>query len=99
MSASGKNSQKEAALNLIEQWRKSGKSVQSFCRENNFSHHTFRYWLKRTTKPVHDTPAGFIPVKIKSQEKIIELRYPNQVVIRLSSDTDISLFRKLIQLF
>ena len=103
---SGKSSQKETALSLIKQWSKSGKSVQGFCKENNFSHHTFRYWLKRTEKNklspfVSD---NFIPVEIKNTqlnpvEKIIELHYPNGVRIRLSSGTELSLLRMLIQLY
>jgi hypothetical protein len=31
----------------IEQWQTSGKSITSWCKDNNISYNTFLYWRKR----------------------------------------------------
>jgi hypothetical protein len=49
---------------LIMRWEQSGKNILSFCREENISHHSFRYWQKKLHPPA-DRVSGFIRLKKK----------------------------------
>lgn len=40
------SSQREQMFSFIEQWKASGQSQQTFCRERGVTYHSFHYWYK-----------------------------------------------------
>lgn len=48
-------------LELIERWKASGKSIMSFCKEENVSYFTFLYWRDKLVKK--NNRSGFVKIK------------------------------------
>ena len=46
---------------MIDRWKASGKSIKSFCREENVSYYTFLYWRNKLVKKRNRS--GFIKIQ------------------------------------
>jgi transposase-like protein len=56
---------------LIEQWKQSGKSKSSFCKERSLSYHSFNDWIRRRNRKKEKATPSFVPLKIKTPENSI----------------------------
>ena len=95
---------------LITPWQESGKCLTRFCREENISVFSFRYWLKKWgIKPKQhrgeEYNGFFIPLIIKPGNKLpesssekIEIFYPNGIELRVPVRTDPEFIKSLIDL-
>lgn len=82
--------------NLIEQQSHSNLSVEKWCKQNQISSHTFRYWKdKLLSKPLQKN--SFTELNIKRPD-IISLR-ARGIHIRMGNDCDPHLFKQLFALF
>ena len=66
---------KEEKARLLEDWKKSGKSISAFARENGLARWTFTKWLKaeRGTEPCFaEVPNGAIKATTQAPEILIE---------------------------
>jgi hypothetical protein len=109
MKTKGKPSRKDETYSLIPVWKESRQSVRQFCKGQDISEHTFRYWYKkyRTTtesdrKLIDD--GCFVPVQIMGdnnsrEEDKIEIEYPNGVGIKLPVKTNLRIIKTLIKLY
>lgn len=83
---------------IIEKWEDSGLTKKEFCKQQGMAPSVFYYWYNKYK--TQDTPAGFVPIKIKNTTKAdqLEIHYPNGVKLKLSSDISPSLLRQYIYL-
>lgn len=88
----------ETMLALVEQWKQSGKSQQTFCAQHNLKVSTFGYWVARK-KRSQTQPGGFglIDVTGTSSDDQVGITYPNGVKLTVSA-RDLELISRLIQL-
>ena len=97
MNKQTRQAHQEEMFSFIEQWKESKKDQLSFCREKEVSYTTFHYWLKKYRRLQLD-PQGFIPIEISSgNHQLIEVRYPNGVIIQLPS-VDLKVLKQLVHL-
>ena len=84
-------------FSFIEQWKASNKDQFNFCREKEISYSTFHYWLKKYRR-LQMEPQGFIPMEFSgNRHPLIEVRYPNGVIIQLPS-VDLKVLKQLVHL-
>lgn len=85
-------------FSMIDRWKSSGKSIQSFCKSENISYHMFLYWKKQYSK--QHTSKGFI--KIKPVDKLIakdstcEIIFTNGNRLNFNSHPEVSYLKELM---
>lgn len=84
-------------FNLIRLWEESDENRETFCKANNLTISTFSYWRTKYRKSQADTLDGFIELK-PSSGSVVEIVYPNGVIIRLPHTTTLSEMKALIRL-
>jgi len=90
----------EVMFSLVQQWKASGQTKQTFCSEHAINHHTLSYWVtKYNQSQVAETPAGFTAIDpgVALQGELLTLTYPNGVQIHLSG-VHLPLISQLIRL-
>jgi len=58
-------------LEMIGRWKVSGKSINSFCKEENIPYFTFLYWRDKLVKKKNRS--GFIKIKSRVSPKIKDI--------------------------
>ena len=60
------NIRKEAWLDHVNSWKKSGLSISKYCKENGLKSSTFHYWIRKTGKkaPQHSEAGNFVKLEI-----------------------------------
>jgi hypothetical protein len=71
---------------LIDAWKRSGQTINAFCRDRNMTRSNFDRWRRiLTTKPTQSKPspsASFVPLRVVA-EPMAEIVLPSGVVLRL----------------
>ena len=100
-----KSNRRQIVEQLLQPWKDSGLSANKFCNLNNISVHTFKYWqYKIQEENRRKQISDFIPIRINnkvetfSEEKKVEIFYPNGVKITVPFGKSISLIRSLIKI-
>jgi len=89
---------KEAEMfNLIRQWEESDENREAFCKANNLTISTFSYWRTKYRKSQAGTLDGFIELK-PSSGSVLEIVYPNGVMLRMPPTTTLSELKVLIRM-
>lgn len=107
--------QKESRFKeLVAQQKQSGLTIIEFCSHHGIAPATFHYWKKKfSTKsgrrdfiPLvvksseEDIPKGSACSEISSgKEALLEVVYPNGIILRLKQDIDLAQLRTLIHLY
>lgn len=81
----------------VEKYKKSGSSINGFCRDNHISPSTFIYWKKKYAPLAVETlsrPLVKVPNPMKNGEKM-KLSY-NQVVVEFPAELSVSKIAHLI---
>jgi hypothetical protein len=86
---------------MVELWQGSGLSKKAFCERQGMEKSVFIYWWKKYRES--NEPGGFIPLTVGSsnspaQNHLMEIQYPNGVVLKLPVHTPASLVRQYIGL-
>jgi len=92
---------KEEALAMVSRQKESGLSVTRFAGENGISASYLWYWKRKVSATEGVSSSKFSPVVFNKTAKaadILEVRYPNGVVVRLSSNNIASL-KTLINIY
>jgi hypothetical protein len=55
-------------LEMIDRWKASGKSISSFCKEENIPYFTFLYWRDKLFKK--NNRSGFVKIKPSVSHKL-----------------------------
>lgn len=88
---------KEDMFPVIEAWQHSGLSKKSFCKQQGIIKSVFFYWYKKYRE--EKEPGGFIPITVRASESaIVEIQYPNGVILKLPAGTPASLVRQYLVL-
>jgi len=95
----------------IEMWQESGLSQYAWCKQNDLSRNTFKYWLnkyrsdKKQASPV--APKAFLPVEFSTSSpkdlpvsitKDITIAYPTGTKVICPANIEINQLRALIKL-
>lgn len=89
----------EEMFPLVESWHGSRLSKKAFCEERGILKSVFFYWCKRYRE--ENEHGGFVPLTLGvshgfAQGQTIEIQYPNGVVLKLPSNTPVSLVRQYV---
>lgn len=96
----------EQMMCRIKQWRQSGLTKKDFCIEHRLSYYQFKYWCKQLgyvkKRQPRKTSSDFIslhPVKSSGvdRQSVIEITYPNGVILKISSSTSLNVIQSLIR--
>jgi len=79
---------------IVKSWKASGLSKVKYCKEQKLSVHSLKYYCYKQEKE----EGKFYPVKIQIQD-CAELVYPNGVKLRLNSEIDIKILKKLGEVY
>lgn len=87
---------------LCELWRKTGKSVVDFARENGLAPGTFYYWVKKFRKNHSQEAAlgGFNLLNVSPsgvQQASVRISYPSGITVELFGSPEVSLLRSLTE--
>ena len=84
---------------LIEQWRQSGKSKATFCKESSVSYHSFNDWIRRRDRKKEKSKPSFVPLKIKNPESAIftQLILKNGTTVNIYQQVEASYLAALIK--
>ncbi|QMI82795.1 hypothetical protein H1R17_09980 [Flavobacterium sp. xlx-214] len=83
-------------LNLVNLWRASGRPKKEFSAANSISIHKLNYWIDLSNKQKKSN--SFIEISREiPPSKTLDIIYPNGV--KISTNGDFSLIKKLIHLF
>jgi transposase-like protein len=98
--------QKSQMFDMIKQWQSSGKTQTSFISEHSIKPWIFYDWLKKYRK--ENSRNNFLPVHVREQEQVqeqkaieptpIEIHYPNNVKLVISSQTPVETIKQLANL-
>jgi hypothetical protein len=93
---------KKAMFQLIEKWEASNVTINVFCREQGIARSVFHYWNKKYKLSKPKAKGGFIPIEVQHVEtpplSVIEIEYPNGMVVRLPDVTPVSIVKQYIHL-
>jgi len=73
-------------IKFCEDWKDSGKTKKSFCKERNISESALRSWLKKygDQDSTKESSIKFLPIETsdsKPQSHIVEITLPNGVML------------------
>ena len=87
---------------LIEKWKASNLTIKAYCQEQDVACSVFHYWNKKYKLSKPKAKGGFIPIEVQHVEtpplSVIEIEYPNGMVIRLPDVTPVSIVKQYIHL-
>jgi len=94
---------KQDMFDLIDRWRLSGQSQKEFCRQEQVSHHTFKYYTAQKNKESKQelNVSKFMPVTLAADKRppTLKISYPNGVSIDVDDTISSHLLRTLIHLY
>ncbi len=84
---------------LIAQWKQSGKSKVTFCKERELSYYSFNDWIKRGNKKSIKQKSSFVPITIKNSEGSIfaQLILKNGTSVNIYKQVDVNYLTALIK--
>lgn len=85
-----KKRSKTEMFRIVEEWQNSDLSMAGFCKQRGIAKSAFYYWKKRYKE--EQSTGGFVPIKVdkgnhSSNPSVIEITYPNGVIVRLPNQT------------
>ena len=94
------NTKTDVMFSLVQQWKASGQTKQTFCSEHTITAHTLSYWVTKYNQSKLASPGGFVAIDpgVSVHGEPLTLTYPNGVQIRLSGVVNLPLISQLIRL-
>jgi hypothetical protein len=93
-------SKQQAMFSLIENWSRSGLSVQEFCKSQGLAYCVFHYWRKKYEQgDVAAAETSFIPIELNNdhyREAVVELVLTDGRRINFYKDIDAVFLRTLL---
>lgn len=96
----GKYLTKDQGLELVKSFEKSGLKAPIFCHQKNINLCVLQYWRTKTKKLSRKEGGNLIPVKVISSSlytNIIKITIRGLMTIDVSSETDISTLKKVLE--
>lgn len=84
---------------LIEQWKSSGRSKLSFCREHRVGYYSFCHWIQGKKKKEVKTKNSFVSLKIKNSDESVftQLILKNGTTVNIFKPVDASYLVTLLK--
>jgi hypothetical protein len=84
---------------MLDEWKASGESIASYCKERNIAYHSFFYWQKKLSSPSSVQKKKFIKLTPPSSSPVLstEIIYPNGKRIVFHSSVEVSILKQLTQ--
>ena len=83
------NKTREEIYQIVQAWKDSGLTQQSFCQQEHLILITFSSWVKKEREHENLVPVSLVPLQIDEYcsplSGSIEVEYPNGVRLRLSA--------------
>lgn len=88
----------EEKMLAVEAWRTSGLSQSEYCKTLGVKRTTFANWVSRNKR--NESASNFIKVTVSPviSPSVIEVIYPNGVIIKAASD-EMKMLSQLIKLY
>jgi hypothetical protein len=68
---------------LIDAWKRSGQTVNAFCRDRKLTRSNFDRWRRiLAAEPARPKPSPFVPVRVVA-DPTAEVVFPSGVLVRL----------------
>ena len=95
---------------IYDGWKRSGLSVQQYCKYTDITAKRFYYWRSKLKAESLQSPCGsFIPVKMSgvrpahqigqtSEMMLCEVEYPNGVTVRVANGMTLGQLRQMVTL-
>ena len=87
---------------LIEKWEANNLTIKAYCQEQGVACSVFHYWNKKYKLSKSKAKGGFVPIEVQHVEtpalSVIEIEYPNGMVVRLPAITPVSIVKQYIHL-
>ena len=85
---------------MLDEWKTSGQSKATYCKERNIAYHSFFYWQKKLSKPGTSSKKKFI--KLPTLPKplpaaLAEVVYPNGTRIVFHSLPGVYILKQLAE--
>jgi hypothetical protein len=97
---SSRKLKQEVMFAMIENWSKSGQSVQAFCKIQGVAYCVFHYWRKRYEQgSMPDPESSFIPVQLDNTRHdgvVAELIFPDGRRMNFYKGIDAGFLRALL---
>jgi len=61
----------EVMFSKIRQWKSSGMSQKSFCRQHGIAYHSFHHYYKKIRDADQNSSTGFIPLQVSDPDTSI----------------------------
>ena len=82
------NKTREEIYQIVQAWKDSGLTQQSFCQQEHLILITFASWVKKVRDQENAAPVSLVPLQIDGYcsptSSGFEIEYPNGVRLRLS---------------
>jgi hypothetical protein len=82
----------------IRQWKESGLSQKSFCKQHGIAYHSFHHYYKKWRDIQESKPAGFVPLQIPDlqSEVFAMLSFPNGLTLQLHQAVTADYLKSLV---
>src|SRR3954469_11882094 len=84
---------------LVEAWKRSGQTVNAFCRDRKLTRSNFDRWRRilaaEPTRSMPSSPSTFVPLRIVA-EPMAEIVLPAGVVLRLPLTSNADAVTRLV---
>ena len=94
-----KNSQQnpEEKQLMLADWKASGQSIATYCKEHGIAYHSFLYWQKKLSSSSSLQKKKFIKLLPPSSSSVLptEIIYPNGKRIVFHSPVEVSILKQL----
>lgn len=89
---------REEMFSLCRQWEESGETRESFCRRHHINIGKFSYWRSQYLTEGKLEGGGFISLTPEI-DSVMEIHYPNGVMLKVPGKASLPELKALITLF
>lgn len=84
---------------MLDDWKASGQSIATYCKDLGIAYHSFFYWQKKLSSSANPTKKKFIKLRPPSSSSVLstEIIYPNGKRIFFHSPVEVSILKQLAE--
>ena len=87
---------------LIEKWKAGTLTIKVFCQQQGIANSVFHYWNRKYKQSKQKSKGGFIPIEVQPAVEplpspVIEITFPNGLVLKLPATMEVSLVKQYLR--
>ncbi|HSH65829.1 MAG TPA: hypothetical protein VLB84_08530 [Bacteroidia bacterium] len=84
---------------MLDDWKASGQSIATYCKEHGIAYHSFFYWQKKLSSSSRVSKKKFIKLSPPSSSPVLstEIIYPNGKRIVFHCPVEVSILKQLAE--